>query len=174
GTHSVRPRPRVAAMTQSLARQAVLLLLLALSPRLAGQGSATAPPQAVAIETVVPAERYEPVFDQFQKMKPRADRVAAVHNLILRRDVIEFHLADGTLYLATPVGGRTVAAVFVGHGSVSLVPPVAVERGEVRRVLGDSVIDSRITALGLVFTDSSLTELERQVTFAAGTVGPDA
>src|SRR5207302_11265119 len=67
-----------------------------------------------------------------------------------------------------------VARVFLRPGSVSSVPHVGVERGEVRPVLGDSVIASRSTALGLVFTDSSLTELERQVTFAAGTVGPDA
>lgn len=117
-----------------------------------------------------PPDRYEPVFEQLQKLAPRADRVAAVHNLTLRRDVMELHLDDGWLCLATPVAGRTMAAVFVGHGSVSFVPPSVVERAQVKRVLGDSVIDSRVTAAAFVFTDSTLAEVEHHLSFGAGNV----
>jgi hypothetical protein len=42
-------------------------------------------------------------------MAPQADRVATVRKVTLRRDVFEFALADGKLYAATPVAGRTVA-----------------------------------------------------------------
>src|SRR6266571_1584796 len=124
----------------------------------------------VALSAQIPAERYEPVFEALQKLTPRGDRIAVVHDLTLRRDVIEFHLEDGALALATPVAGRTIAAVFVGHGSVSFVPPSVVERAQVKRVLGDSVIDSRITAAAFVFTDSTLTELQRRLTFGAASV----
>src|SRR2546428_7769763 len=129
------------------------------------------PPLGVPAQT--PAERYEPVFEQLQKLAPRGDRLAAVHNLTLRRDVIEFHLEDGWISLATPVAGRTVAAVFVGHGSVSFVPPSVVERAQVKRVLGDSVIDSRITAAAFVFTDSTLPALDHQLTFKERRVAPE-
>jgi Peptidase family M1 domain len=113
----------------------------------------------------VTAEQYQPVFEQFRRMALRSDSVAPVHNLTLRRDVIEFHLEDGNLFLGTPVAGRTIGAAFVGHGSVSLTAPVAIERRELRRVLGDSTLNARISAVAFLFTDSTLSELLRQVTF---------
>jgi hypothetical protein len=120
------------------------------------------------------ADRYEPVFDAFRHMVPQADRVATVRKLTLRRDVIEFALEEGKLYAVTPVAGRTIGAVFVGHGSVSFVPPMAIERREVQRVLGDSVLHARITAAAFVFTDSTLAELERQLSFGVGGVVGEA
>src|SRR5439155_1536635 len=93
---------------------------------------------------------------------------AAVQNVTLRRDAILFRLEDGVLYLATPVAGRTIAAIFVGRGSVELTPPLAIERREVRRSLGDSSVNAGITAAAFVFTDSTLTELGRQVAFRRG------
>ncbi len=128
-----------------------------------------------AQQTLAPADQYDPVFDQLQKMEPRTDRVAPVHNLILRRDVIELHLDDGKLYLTTPVGGRTAAAVFVGHGSVSFAPPMPLERRQMLRVLGDSVLDSRLTAVTFLVTDSTLDELGRGLSFGtAAAVGEAA
>src|SRR5690348_3959794 len=85
------------------------------------------------------AQGYEPVFDALRHMA-QGDRVAPVRNVTLRRDVIVFHLEDGNLFLATPVMGRTIGAVFVGRGSVSFIPPLRIERAEVRRVLRDSVV----------------------------------
>lgn len=110
------------------------------------------------------SERYEPVFEGLRSMK-QVERVASVRNLTLRRDVIAFHLEDGNLFLATPVAGRTIGAVFVGRGSVAFTPPLAIERAEVRRVLGDSVVDAPISSAAFVFTDSTLAELERQLRF---------
>lgn len=107
-------------------------------------------------------------------MEPEGERVATVKNLTLRRDVIEFHLTDGALYLGTPVAGRTVGAVFVGHGSVGFVPPLAVERRELKRVLGDSTINATISAATFLFPDSTLAELQRGLTFGPATVGGDA
>ena len=103
-------------------------------------------------------------------MEPRGDRVASIRNVTLRRDVIEFHLEDGQLFIATPVAGRAVAAIFVGRGSVSFAPPIGIERRELKRVLGDSVVNSRISTVAFVFTDSTLVELERQLTFGGGGV----
>ena len=111
------------------------------------------------------AERYEPVFDGLRQMRP-AERVAPVHDLTLRRDAIVFHLEDGNLFLATPVGDRTIGAVFVGRGSISFTPPLAIERMELLRLLGDSTVKAQISAAALVFTDSTLSELERQLAFA--------
>src|SRR5207247_4609055 len=110
------------------------------------------------------AERYEPVFDGLRHMT-QGERMAPIRNVTLRRDPILFHLEDGNLFLATPVAGRTIGAVFVGRGAVSFLPPLAIERAEVRRVLGDSVVDAPISAAGFVFTDSTRAEFERQLSF---------
>jgi hypothetical protein len=120
------------------------------------------------------ADRYETMFDQFRKMVPRGDRVAAVHNLTLRRDVISFELVDGSLTEATTVGGRTVGLVFVGRGLVSFRPEPPIEQAEISRVLGDSLINIPISTATFFFTDSTSTELARRVTFASGTVSPGA
>src|SRR2546430_6029213 len=101
-------------------------------------------------------------------MTARGDSVAAVRNLSLQRDAIRFQFEDGTLYLATPVDGRTIAAIFVGRGTVAFAPPLEIERREVRRILGDSVVNSRISAAAFVFTHSTLSELRRQAGFHAG------
>src|SRR5437867_13455391 len=88
----------------------------------------------------------------------QGERMAPIRNVTLRRDAIVFHLEDGNLFLATPVAGRTIGAVFVGRGAVSFLPPLAIERAEVRRVLGGSVVDAREPAAGFVFPESSLGE----------------
>jgi hypothetical protein len=113
---------------------------------------------------------YQRAFEEIRELAPRADRVATVRDLVLRRDVAEFRLAEGTLSLLTPVAGQTVGAVFMGRGSVSLRPPLAVERAHMRRVLSDSVLDAPISAAVFLFADSTLAELERQVTFGQGAV----
>jgi hypothetical protein len=109
---------------------------------------------------------FQPVFDQLKALAPRNDRVATVKDLVLRRDAAEFRLTSGTLHLLTPVAGRTVGAVFVGTGTLTFSPPLAVERAELLRVLKDSLVRSPITAAVFIFTDSTAAELERRASFA--------
>ncbi len=129
-----------------------------------------AKPARVADRATV--DRYEPVFDALRHMAPRGDSVATVRTVRLRRDVIDFQLDEGKLYLTTPVAGRTIGAIFIGHGSVAFAPPPAVERRELERLLGDSVLHARISAAAFVFTDSTVAELSRQLSFdGRGVVG---
>jgi hypothetical protein len=129
---------------------------------------------AAPARSQTPSDSYETVFGEVKDLAPRADRVATVHGLVLRRDVMELRLESGSLSLLTPVSGRSIGVVFVGEGSVSFVPPLAVERANLRRVLGDSTVSGPITRAVLLFTDSTLAELERSLTFAAGTPAEDA
>src|SRR2546430_17601359 len=98
------------------------------------------------------------------------ESVAPVRNLTLRRDVIVFHLEEGNLFLATPVAGRTIAAVFVGRGSVSVTPPLAVERVELKRLLEDSTVNAPISAAALLFSPSTLAPVGRRLTFCPHTL----
>ena len=130
----------------------------------------TPPPTA----RMVAAERYAPVYDQFRNMTPRGDRLALVHDLALRRDAIAFKLEQGRISLLTSVAGRTVGAVFVGAGSVSFAPPWDVERAQLFRVFGDSVLNVRISAVAFLFADSTQAELEHRLAFGTGEVVHEA
>jgi len=121
-----------------------------------------------------PAGEFQLTYDQLRKVSPRLDRSAPVTSLVLRRDAAEFRLESGTLQLLTTVTGRTVGAVFVGKGSVTVRPPLPMERLEVLRVLKDSVVSSPITAAVFLFTDSTAAELERRVAFSTGAAVPGA
>lgn len=116
------------------------------------------------------AQDYEATFRELRGVAPRADAAATVRDLVLRRDAAEFRLQEGTLYLLTPVAGRAVGAAFIGTGSLTFRPPLAIERGIMRRVLGDSAVDHPITAAVFLFGDSTLAELERQLRFGPGAV----
>jgi hypothetical protein len=152
-----------------------LCAALAVSVLCAGmQTPDTASAHPPATRDPIAAERYEPVLEELRHLAPRSDRVATVHDLVVRRDVIEFHLGDGHLALLTPVAGRTVGAVFVGRGSVRFAPPLEIERVQLQHTLGDSVLDATISAAVLIFTDSTLAELDRQVTFSSGAVAREA
>jgi len=113
---------------------------------------------------------YQQAFDQLRGAAPRSDRVAAVHQLVLQRDAVTFRLDEGRLSLLSPVAGRTTGAVFVGKGTVSFAPPLAVERAYVQHELGDSIIDTPISSAVFLFADSTQAELEHDLTFAADEV----
>ena len=124
---------------------------------------------AGALLAVAPAQAYDTVFDQLKNLAPRTERVAPVRTpIVLRRDVIEVRLDSGMVYLLTPVAGRTVGIAFVGAGSVSFVPPLAVEQFNLKRVLGDSAVTGPITAAVFIFTDSTEAQLARTLAFGTG------
>src|ERR1700704_1796180 len=56
--------------------------------------------------------QYDTVFDQIKNLAPQPNAVAAVHGLVLHRDVMELHLDEGVAYQLTPVAGRTTAIAF--------------------------------------------------------------
>jgi hypothetical protein len=164
-------------VTPFACRLVVAALLIACGPiplATAQQPDTAASPPLSVLPGAATAERYEPVFEALRHLAPRGDRVATVRNLALRRDAIQFQLEDGEIFMASPVAGRTVAAVFVGHGSVSFAPPIEMERRELKRLIGDSVVSARISTAAFVFTDSTVAELERKVTFHGGGVADRA
>lgn len=116
------------------------------------------------------AQEYAAVLSALRGAAPRSDSVAVVRRLVVRRDVMEFQLDSGRLFLLTPVADRTVGAVFVGTGSVSFAPALPVERGQLRRVFGDSALFTPLTSLVLFFADSTLAELTTRLSFARDTL----
>jgi Peptidase family M1 domain len=116
------------------------------------------------------AQEYTSLLTALEHVAPRSDSVAPVHDVLLRRDVIEFHLDSGRITLLTPVASRTVGALFTGKGSVSFSPPLPVERGQLQHALGDSSLTAALTSIVFFFTDSTLAELNHRLSFARDTV----
>lgn len=99
-------------------------------------------------------------------------RVAAVSQLVLRRDVGEITLERGQIFLLSPVGGRTVGAFFRGTGRFRFAPLDPVERAQLQRFADAPALDAPLTEAILLFTDSTGDQIER-LPFGAAAVPDD-
>jgi hypothetical protein len=108
---------------------------------------------------------YDEAYEQLAGLAPLPGRGASVRGLVLQRDAAEFRLAEGEVFLLSPVTGRTVGAVFVGQGSVSLTPPLEVERREFARLYDAPSLERDFTELVLLFADTTLAEFEAALVF---------
>jgi hypothetical protein len=119
-------------------------------------------------QTSAPTASYEQRYGELMAIEPRGDRVASVEHLALTRDVGQFSLANGTLYLLSPVGGRTVGAVFQGRGTFSFSPPTPIEQERLFRFQNTRSLEVPFTQIVLLFADTTLAELEAKLTFGQG------
>ncbi|MBV8203156.1 MAG: hypothetical protein JOZ15_21280, partial [Acidobacteria bacterium] len=151
------------------------LALAALSWAVAGRsaGPLSAPPvqqpappaaSAVAVAAVGAgaAAASEPSYAALRGMRPDG-RVAAVQGLALDRDAFHFEFESGAFHFLTPVGGRTVGAVFLGHGTLRLNPATAAERRQLALELGEGkefeVFTDSFEELVLLFADDTAQEI---------------
>lgn len=128
----------------------------------------TTVPAALLAQDTTSAVSYEARYTDVLALAPRADRVAEVKDLVLRRDVAQFTLAEGTLSLLSSAGGRTVGMAFRGRGTFSFSPPTPIEQDRLARFQKSRALDTPIDGLVLLFADSTLPELERRWHFGAG------
>jgi hypothetical protein len=118
------------------------------------------------LQTQSPASSYEQRYAELMGIAPREDRAAAIRDFELTRDAARFTLASGTLHLLTPIGGRTVGAVFRGAGTFTFVPRTPMERDRLARFERTPTLDAPFSELVLFFTDTTAAELEHRLTFA--------
>jgi hypothetical protein len=119
------------------------------------------------------ARSYDGLFDELIGMRPRADRVAEVSNVVLQRDLARFTLQRGRLHLLSAVNRRTVGAVFKGVGVFSFVPSSRIERDRLKRMEKADSLESPFTTLLLLFADGTADELEAALQFGPGPDGND-
>lgn len=96
-------------------------------------------------------------------------RIARVSSVMLERDAGTFVLQEGQLAFAAPLGGRTVAAVFVGRGTFSFAPRSEIERQQLRRFYGTTTLRVPVSQLVLFFSDSTARELSEGLVFGTDT-----
>jgi peptidase M1-like protein len=106
------------------------------------------------------APGYMDRYRELQSLAPVPGRVAEVNHLVLTRDVGQLTLEHGQLYFLSPVGGRTVGAVFRGTGSFAFAPPVPAEQAELQRFAGHPTLSDSVTEVILLFADSTPRQFE--------------
>jgi hypothetical protein len=131
---------------------------------------------AVTVATTKP--NVDPVYQQLrQQGKADADFAgpfATVNNLVLQRDAAVFTLRSGEIYFAPPIEGRVVAAVFIGDGEMTLVPPTAIEKKSLSIFIGAETLAEPLSRLVVRFTDKTFEEIKASPNARMGTGGSQA
>jgi hypothetical protein len=109
----------------------------------------------------------DPVYQQLRNIGLGSDAVS-VKDFDLKRDAATFHLHSGTVCFVTPVQGRVTGAVFVGDGSLSLIPPTPDEARSLRRLTNGDEFNEEFEHLVLRFTDATYDEIKKAGTPASG------
>jgi Carboxypeptidase regulatory-like domain/Peptidase family M1 domain len=120
----------------------------------------------------------DPVYMQLRQKSSSPDSfsgsVASVNNLVLKRDAAIFTLKSGEIYFMSPVEGRTVGAVFIGDGEMSLTPPTDIEKRSLAIFTDGPSLSEQFTQLVLRFTDKTFEEIKQSPNARISTGGAQA
>ena len=99
---------------------------------------------------------------------------ATVNNLALKRDAATFTLKSGDIYFITPIENRVTAAVFIGAGEMTMMPPTQAEKNSMRIFTGEDGITEQFSGLVLRFTDKTFEEIKASPNATMKSGGPAA
>lgn len=119
----------------------------------------------------------DPIYQSLRQLGKGDDfagNYAVVNNLQLKRDAANFNLKSGELYFVTPVEGRVTAAVFLGDGEMTLVPPMEVEKNSIKIFTGEGGITESFNRLVLRFSDKTFEEIKSSPNATMKIGGPQA
>ncbi len=126
-------------------------------------------PDAVGAQAAsAAATSWDAGYAQLTGMLPEAGRGAPVSGLVLQREAGRFEFSSGTIVLLKPVAGRSMGAVFRGSGTFTFAPTSEMERQQLIRRHEGSTLTKPFNEAVFFFSDSTLAELERQLSFAPG------
>jgi len=156
--HSKAPLRRAlpTVVVRMMATAGVFGVALALLPAASAQAPAAPEPAAPPLAS---QQQMELAFDQFFKVGLDLEKPLAVHGLTIKRDTMELNLAEGTLYLAQPVGGRITGAYFNGAGTIRVTLPNAIDRKLMQAAHGKPVFEEAVGEVVLRFDDGTEREL---------------
>src|ERR1700721_4220052 len=113
---------------------------LALLPGLVSP-SAAASFQATANDSSLQSASSDPraLYQTLNALRPDGEHVYTVHELNLRRDVVNVRLVGGKLAFFQPIDGHVTGAVFSGRGHIFATPRERGEGHSIARCLGGPV-----------------------------------
>ena len=99
------------------------------------------------------------LYQSLSALRADGTRVYSVHDLNLRRDVLNFTFAEGRLAFLQPLGGRVTGIVFAGRGHVIATPHERGERRSLAQFLGVPILDMGFSSAYIRFTDDTALKL---------------
>jgi Carboxypeptidase regulatory-like domain/Peptidase family M1 domain len=120
----------------------------------------------------------DPLYMQLRQKSTSQDvfssSFATVNNLVIKRDAATFTLKSGEIYFMSPVEGRTIAAVFIGEGEMTLTPPTEVEKSAITVFTNEPGMTEQFTQLVLRFSDQTFEEIKQSPNAKMQMGGPQA
>ncbi len=118
----------------------------------------------------------DPVYQQLrQQAKTEQDfsgSVAAVSNVVLKREGGSFTLRSGEVYFLKPVEGRYTGGVFIGDGELHINPPTETEQNALKIFTNEPTLTEQFSTLVLRFTDKTFDEIKNAPGTRMGASGP--
>jgi hypothetical protein len=103
------------------------------------------------------------LYQALNALRPDGEHVYTIHELNLRRDVVNVRLIEGKLAFFQPIDGRVTGAVFSGRGHIFATPRDRGERHSIAQFLGVPMVSQDFTRAYLRFTDDTAAEIRQQL-----------
>lgn len=121
----------------------------------------------------IPASDPRALYQALNALQPDGEHVYTVHELNLRRDVVNVRLIDGKLAFLQPLGGHMTGAVFTGRGHIFATPRDPGERQSIAQFLGVPMVGQDFSRAYLRFTDETAVEIQEQLSSPEGIEASD-
>jgi hypothetical protein len=137
---------------------------LTLLPGLLSASSATAF-QTAANDSSLQRASDDPraLYQALNALRPNGEHVYTIHELNLRRDVVNVRLIEGKLAFFQAIDGHVTGAVFAGRGHIFATPRDRGERHSIAQFLGVPMVTQDFTRAYLRFTDDTAAEIRQQL-----------
>ncbi len=154
---------------------ALLAVLVSPSSSSALQAAATSQ-SSVQNESSVQNLSSDPraLYQALNALRPDGEHVYTIHELNLRRDVVNVRLIEGKLAFFQAIDGHVTGAVFAGRGHIFATPRERGERYSIAQFLGVPMVNQDFTRAYLRFTDDTAAEIRRQMGTPDTSEAPDA
>jgi hypothetical protein len=114
---------------------------------------------AAALAETVPAANQDANYKALRSLGPTGEALE-LEGAVLQRESGTFTLS-GTMCFTPPVQGKVTGAEFVGNGTFTLEPPLAVEKTSLSRLTKQPRMEENFAELVLRFTDGTYDELKK-------------
>ena len=122
----------------------------------------------VVLPVSLVADSIVDIIKDIDNLSVNAGQIAEVSNFHFKRDVADFHLESGKVYVLNKVNEQTVALVFSGKGNVCINPTTPICRERFVSEFETEKFEKDFDFLFLVFTDSTMTEFKDNMEFHLG------
>ena len=143
---------------------ALLAVLVSPSSSSALQAAATSQ-SSVQKESSVQNLSSDPraLYQALNALRPDGEHVYTIHELNLRRDIVNVRLIEGKLAFFQAIDGHVTGAVFAGRGHIFATPRERGERYSIAQFLGVPMVNQDFTRAYLRFTDDTAAEVRQQL-----------